>query len=441
MSEVRLVICDARREISGDCHGGFADSVIAALSAEPETIAELEVAIERFVAPDDSGFFRFFRHGIRDEPHDAGLVMIDLTARLLVSESRYSAPGLEGRVAYHNGRCATDVWLRYHLPGDWKILFEAEGWQHVAEQRRRERQANPPLDTRTVLYGRPLLEFLAAKCWKAAAGGKPAAPASAANPCDPEEEEARAVREIHASWLLLPRDDLRGQAPRDVLLARQGFIDWSLQDRADQWSALGACPQGLDPQSHAFRYGGYGTHEIVVYYDLVRDLTWSSWDAAWEAAADSWSAQSLDEFLRREVPRLEQFREGWLQGPFADFHGMAARDIIDHERARLPEAVSGREAIIDEDCPLCQMQADMPGPVFWHLDGCNMDPDFAFSFERTREEWEAEERRREDFTREFEQRQAERKRLGLTGPATDPWQSSFAADMPPDEWDVDDIPF
>jgi hypothetical protein len=45
------------------------------------------------------------------------------------------------------------------------------------------------------------------------------------------------------------------------------------------------------------------------------------------------------------------------------------------------------------------------------------------------------------LTREFEQRQAERKRLGLTGPATAPWQSSFAADMPPDEWDVDDIPF
>jgi hypothetical protein len=28
------------------------------------------------------------------------------------------------------------------------------------------------------------------------------------------------------------------------------------------------------------------------------------------------------------------------------------------------------------------------GPAFWHLDGCNMDYDFAFSFCRTREEWE-----------------------------------------------------
>ena len=48
MSEVRLVIRDASRTISGTPHGAFADAVVAALSAEPETIEELDAAVERF---------------------------------------------------------------------------------------------------------------------------------------------------------------------------------------------------------------------------------------------------------------------------------------------------------------------------------------------------------------------------------------------------------
>ena len=52
--------------------------------------------------------------------------------------------------------------------------------------------------------------------------------------------------------------------------------------------------------------------------------------------------------------------------------------------------MSGHDAMVDPDCPSCQMLADMPGPTFWHLDGCNMDNEFAFDiYRRTREEWEA----------------------------------------------------
>src|SRR5829696_8261451 len=48
-----------------------------------------------------------------------------------------------------------------------------------------------------------------------------------------------------------------------------------------------------------------------------------------------------------------------------------------------------------------QMMRELPGPMFWHLDGCNMDDDFAFSFHCTREEWEAEQREREEFSRRW----------------------------------------
>jgi hypothetical protein len=68
--------------------------------------------------------------------------------------------------------------------------------------------------------------------------------------------------------------------------------------------------------------------------------------------------------------------------------------------------------IVDDDCELCVMSANHVamgyGPGFWHLDGSHMDDDFAFSFYRTQAEWDEENRRREEFDREFNRRWAER---------------------------------
>jgi len=50
------------------------------------------------------------------------------------------------------------------------------------------------------------------------------------------------------------------------------------------------------------------------------------------------------------------------------------------------------------------------GPMFWGLDGCNMDDDFAFSFHRTRDEWEEERRKWEEFNLEFDERERKRRR-------------------------------
>ena len=65
--------------------------------------------------------------------------------------------------------------------------------------------------------------------------------------------------------------------------------------------------------------------------------------------------------------------------------------------------MSAREIIVDEDCEVCQALAeDFDTPMFRHLDGCNMDEGFEFSFYKTREEFEAERLRREELNREFE---------------------------------------
>jgi hypothetical protein len=57
--------------------------------------------------------------------------------------------------------------------------------------------------------------------------------------------------------------------------------------------------------------------------------------------------------------------------------------------------MSAREMIVDDDCEACHATAeDIDTPMFWHLDGYNMNEDFEFSFHRTREEFEAERLRR-----------------------------------------------
>ena len=48
------------------------------------------------------------------------------------------------------------------------------------------------------------------------------------------------------------------------------------------------------------------------------------------------------------------------------------------------------------------------GMGFQHFDGSHMDDDFAFSFFKTREEWEEENRRMEEFNRDFDRRWKER---------------------------------
>ena len=75
MSEVMLTIMDADRAIHGSTHGSHADRVVAALSAEPETIEELEAAVARFIKPRaECGVFEFFDEGVCEEPWDAGAV-------------------------------------------------------------------------------------------------------------------------------------------------------------------------------------------------------------------------------------------------------------------------------------------------------------------------------------------------------------------------------
>jgi hypothetical protein len=405
MSEVKLNLIDSQSILTGEIHGSVTDSCIAALTAEPETIAELEAALARYIRP-QAGMSEFASfhcvYEIDSEPWDAGLVIIDLTARIVAAESSYSQPQTEGEVCYHDGTKLTDVSVPYRLPADWLVVNSVEEYRWACDRRREQRAENLPFDARSVLYGSALLEFVVTSgvSWLAINSERDGS----------EGKLVQDITDIHETWLITPREDLSGRSPREVLLEKQNFIDFDLHTRSLQWTFLGEGPPCLAPDSFAYRYAGFGTHEWVVYYDLVRHLLWRATEL-----------DCLD--IDAAVRRLEQFKTAWLETGDGEYEGKVPAIIIDNERRRLPQAMSAAELIIDEDCELCRMsalEAEMGfGPAFWHLDGSHMDDGFAFSPCLTLEEWEAENRRREEFNREFERDWEERQQRIAHGEVVD----------------------
>jgi hypothetical protein len=144
-----------------------------------------------------------------------------------------------------------------------------------------------------------------------------------------------------------------------------------------------------------------GTHEVVVYYDLLRLLI----RECWRRVSERKDVSEVD-----EASRLKEIEAGWLGCPQPDFGDRNPASIIECERFRLPLITSPKEMAIDDDCPLCRAMAKDRTPTFWHLDGAHMEDDFAFSFCCTRDEWEEEERRRKEFDEEFDRRWGGRKR-------------------------------
>jgi hypothetical protein len=444
MSEIKLNLIDSQTVLSGTIHGSTGDRCVAALAAEPETIAELEAALARFerCARNFSESPNFnIRASVDPAPYDAGILIIDLAARIVACDSTYSQPGPEGSVEYHDGRQCTDISLHYRLPDDWLFVNSIEEYESLYSERRESRAT--PLDARAILYGSPLLDFIATNvngsaevqnCVRSTfnrlqfedtqlAGPSPTTPdcsnKEAADDCHPLAET---IRDIHRRWLLTQRSDLRGQSPRELLLAKQDLINSDLDSRMMQWSFQLERPPCLDPNSFAYRFAGFGTHEWVVYYYMVRHLIWTAFDMRIAALERASALGSNDLQTEAELmAKLDDVKSVWLNEPGAEFESHAPINIIDNERRRIPEAMGGRSMVVDEKCPICKMMGDEAeaglGIYFWHLDGCNMDDEFAFSTFLTIEEWETERSEMEERHREFDRHWKEREQRLTRGEA------------------------
>ena len=122
---------------------------------------------------------------------------------------------------------------------------------------------------------------------------------------------------------------------------------------------------------------------------------------------------SGDFSIEDEIRRLSDLKEQWLGTPNSEFSGRIPGRIIEMERRRINMTMSAQECLLDDDCPICvSMSEDFDTPMFWFLDGCNMDERFEFSFFKTRAEWDKEQRRFEEYNREFEEKWAKRSESG-----------------------------
>ena len=75
MSEVKLVIRDANEDRSGTVHGSVAEWFIAALSADPVSLTEMDAAVDRFALEFPArGHFPYFHHAVDAEPGLAGKI-------------------------------------------------------------------------------------------------------------------------------------------------------------------------------------------------------------------------------------------------------------------------------------------------------------------------------------------------------------------------------
>jgi hypothetical protein len=369
MSEIRINIITKTQTISGIIHGSFGDVIVASLSAEPETIEELETTIQRFIKREsDWSFFRSFGKYENFEPWDAGLLVIDLSAKVIMADSTYSDYSTKGTILIKTDE-NEDFSLPYKLSDDWKYVRSMAEFNYAQEKGREKFLTDPPFDVRKVLFGEPLCSFIVAEYLT--------------NKNAPDED---LFTNIHAKWLMSGRDDLRGKTPREILLEKQDFIGSDLDSRARQWSFTGFCPSPIPVDSNAYKFAGFGTHEIVVYYDLFRHLL-----------GECFENNCTDPDI------LERLASVWLNNPQGEFSERTPAEIIEKERTRINLTVSVQECLIDDNCPLCVMMSEeFDTPTFCHFDGSQMEYDrFEFSFQKDRKEWEAEQREYEEMSRKF----------------------------------------
>ena len=362
MQEMMLTLLDRQRTVHVQAHSGLVDIATAALSTDPESIDDLRHGMQRYIETDVvESLFARFEDGLGHSTECDGMMIIDLPGRTINTSLQPTEMHEYGCVAWCDHVSAKDVWLPYRFEG-WQVLHNVDQWQEVAERRRRDRRAMPHFDARPILYGQVAM-YLASQ-WKERVG-------SLDNP----------VVEIQSSWLLTPRDDLHGMTPRELLLSRREYIDGDIEDVGAVWSILGKCPPGLPADSVAYRLGRFGTHEVILYHDMVAHLL--------TEIKQQWG-DSPDFDVHTEARRLDELREEWLHSPQDDLCDQSPAALIASNRARIPWVVPPGHACIDDDCPLCQMMAESDQPMFWHLDGYMLVDNFATSFHDSYDEWQSE---------------------------------------------------
>ena len=360
MERYKIIVSDHERRIYEETPYRLASYMIASLAADPTNLSELEIAFGRFGPGMD---FSWFSDQVRMKGETESFLMIDLPSKTIRASSDFKRAFPRGEVTYKIPKDDSEVPIRYWISDEWTFI-ESENIFEADQKRRELRTSIPPqcsrTDYRKVLYGRELSEFLVSKVTGDSIS-------------------------IHKAWLTEKREDLDGRSPRDILLEHQDRVDFDLYSRELQWSFVGTCPPLIPMESEAFQYAAFGTHEFVIYYDMIRHM--------------------LKNFTE-DVEEMESIKAKWLESPNDDGPLRIPAEIIESERRRLPLEATAAEMMIDEDCPICQMMmSEFDTPTFMHLDSAHFHEDYIFSNYRTEDEWLKNRQEWEEFNKKFEMEQ------------------------------------
>lgn len=360
MEQYKVVLRDGQTELSEEFSDKHATYVVAALAADPRNMNEFETAFGRFGRGMDLSWFSENLESTAELPKS---LIIDLPARLVCSSSEIKGIFPRGEANCRIEKDNSDFPIRYWISDEWKFVEGEDEFRSQVNERRKRYQTINRTDFRKVIYGRELSQYL----------------------IDEFKGDANAC---HASWLQTNREDLNNHSPRSLLLEYQDRVDFDLYSRELQWSFMGTCPPLIPIDSEAFRFAAFGTHEFVVYYDLVRHL--------------------LGNFTN-DIEEMEELKARWFETPNEDGPTRIPSEIIESERRRLPLEATATEMMIDEDCPICQMMlAEFDTPTFLHLDSAHFEEGYVFSSYKNEQEWLKNRMEWEEFNKRFEESQKEK---------------------------------
>lgn len=380
--EIRLVVRATDATLQWTADEWTLLVVFAALSAEPETVHELGQAMRRYL-PEHA----LLETGERVETlshaseTNGEWCVIDLVGRTAVVNDGMELPDQGGayQTELEEGAIGFPiVWL--DTPDDWCFRTATDGWERDVARRYVTALKIPKVDKRDVLYGTPCMRFIAESVLRMA----PECQGECERRRDEEDMlEPTFTRRIHAQWLMTIRDDLAGRTPRQVLLADRKRIQLDLEHRAEQWTRQAEAPVSLSEDSMAYRYGGFGTAEVVIYFELLRALINTAWQQVGAPQTPT---------LAELVKQLEAYCDGWWRDPNSGFEGpRSPMELVQLERLRVPFLDTHEDH--DDDCPICMAQrAGAFGPSFMWFDGhhLELEDDFAFSLADSYEAWESD---------------------------------------------------
>ena len=264
-----------------------------------------------------------------------------------------------------------------------------------------------PYIDREFLFGEPLLLGLAQRVVKLAGTER----GRAAIGSTKRNDLYQLTVEVHRDWLMTPHEAIDDRHPRQLLHGGMAWIEklaWAQRLRFDSGNEKVVA---LPKEIVSYQSSPMGREEMVMYFDLCRELIDSSWQ---------WCQQARQsDQVQRLVEHLRTVKSAWLAAPFEG--GSPPAFIVECCRRRVPRGagveivgMADRQTeahVIDCDCPICLAMADgLFGVSFAGIDGhhLELDNEFAFSMHETREAWEEEQSEFAEMSASFDAQRLER---------------------------------